>query len=709
LGDFASTLEENETPKDNEIFWQRKDKQVEEENHHSNNKHDSASSASLNGSENGGASFLSGASSMSSSTDKPPLHSKHHKGQHATMRKQMRAEFLHPHKSESHPIKEKASIKRHHSSPRVLMSAAAAAAAAATATPKTPTKQRSHSHIMTPVQRTKSLPRKSSHELVSLANIGESPVKKSSHQTIGARAPSKRNILRNKRMLEQELNNSHVFHYVLHKGSIDEYQQLQQPASGRSLTTCSSSLSQNSASTFHSPTPSVQKLCIKPSPVLSPLSSVKHPFSPLSQGSKKMNLDQFLKMKQQSEELVQIQQQHLKRLEPSPLVHQRKFVPISQHTPQEVEDTWHHSHSLDSFLSNHEPTSPSRKEKAKQQQQQPFPALGQSLFSLEQPQPQSDDKSQITQDDSIIDDEIDMLKLRSPRRMHDSQQTLSTFMSSTDWKDLPSAWQESSNASFNMMGSASFAALHDERQSQSLSLSRDDALMLEDEDEAATLDGEVEVDTLQNSMEDLSLHEDASDSKAKNVKEVEDLLMLDSSGRRSVYSGSISTLTNMPHGMGRLQYPRCGETFLGRFIHGWWSGYGTCIDSRKKEEYTGYFLDYVKHGHGSTHFADGRTFEGTYDNGVMKEGKMTYPDESSYVGAFKRGARHGRGTYSFPNGATYFGDFRDDQFHSGTIVYPNGSRFIGQWKKGVRHGAGKEVSPEGSVIREGHWQDGRKI
>ncbi|KAL3911620.1 MAG: hypothetical protein SGARI_001559 [Bacillariaceae sp.] len=386
------------------------------------------------------------------------------------------------------------------------------------------------------------------------------------------------------------------------------------------------------------------------------------------QSQSKLNLDQFLKMKRQSEKLVEIQKHHPKRLQPSPKVHKRKgSVPLSEHTPQEVEDTWHPSHSLDSFLSNHEPLSPEKKEESKQH---PFPALGQSLFQLDKKrqQQQKQPTAQVLEslDDSIIEEEEDevgmdiLSKLRSPR-LHDSTQTLSTLMSSADWKDMLSPLQNSA-ASMNRIGSESFATLREQEMvSCSLSLSRDDACMNvccdEDDDEAATIE-DPDGESLLNSIEEISLKQDASEGANANVKEVEELFMLDASRRR---------------------------------------------------KYTGYFMDYVKHGHGITQFSDGRVFEGTYSNGIIQEGKMMYPDESFFIGAFEHGVRHGRGTYSFPNGAVYFGEFLGDHFDAGTIVYPNGSRFFGQWKNGLRHGSGKEFSPKGRVIREGQWHEGRKI
>jgi hypothetical protein len=233
-------------------------------------------------------------------------------------------------------------------------------------------------------------------------------------------------------------------------------------------------------------------------------------------------------------------------------------------------------------------------------------------------------------------------------------------------------------------------------ESQPLSLSVEDNMMMLDD-----LEGDNA--SLQNSVEGVN------EPKTPTEKQVKRFIMIDPSGRRSVYSGTISTSSGMPNGEGRLEYPDRGEIFIGRFVHGFWSGYGTCLCTLTKEEYTGFFLDYVKHGHGVTKYVDGRRFEGTYNKGVKVEGKMTYQDGSTYVGKFEGGVRSGRGTYMFPSGSAFFGKFEDDELHKGVLTYPNGGRFVGQWKNGARHGPGKEFRPDGSINRKGHWHEGRFV
>lgn len=56
------------------------------------------------------------------------------------------------------------------------------------------------------------------------------------------------------------------------------------------------------------------------------------------------------------------------------------------------------------------------------------------------------------------------------------------------------------------------------------------------------------------------------------------------------------------------------------------------------------------HGHGIFHWADGRTYEGQYNNDEKHgEGKFTWPNGRVYDGSWNNGKLHGKGLYSDPN------------------------------------------------------------
>jgi hypothetical protein len=667
-------------------------------NPHINN---SISSISLN--SDCGGSFESSESSMSN--DKLPLSKtprRHHAARTVELRKQMRE----LHRVEHLVIPSDTLPKKHSSAPRIFE-----ATAARDTVRHHSMKLASTSHVLaglaaSPIKRTRSLQRKESLEPEAKDSHGQTldsdeaphshpkPLRGSS-----SRGPAIRNILRNRRKLERNLKQSNVLHYVLYNGSPLTNMHPQRQDSAWSMGSCP-----NNFSTVHMPITHVNGIpqCLR---------TASLEYNPSSSSTCKMPLDQFLKMKDESELLAQIQRHHDKELKPSPKVVKRKGLPISRHTPQQVEETWHESHSLDNFLSNHGSLS---NDIGPTNSGGPFtrvrPVLGQSMFRLNQQSEKEQNQGLKQQDDSVIDDEgcIDIRLVTSPRARNDedndeqNHDSLDSFISS-DWKDLPSAWKNDME-DLEEENEANSPVFHESKRSIGLSLLMDDARMFE-EDDLTTGDDIV---SLQNSTTDLSLDRDFSIGVGGATKvQVRDLIMTDNhSGRRSVYSGPISTFTGLPHGTGQLEFPDFDESFTGCFFHGWSTGYGACINRRTKEEHIGYFLDYVKHGHGVTKYSDGRVFDGFYNKGILAEGKLTYLDGSSYIGSFENDARNGRGTYTFPNGVVFFGKFRDDQFLSGVLLYPNGSRFVGHWRNGVRHGPGKELRSDGSLIRDGIWREG---
>lgn len=386
---------------------------------------------------------------------------------------------------------------------------------------------------------------------------------------------SMRNILRNKRRLEQELHRSDIFHFVLHK-AVPSNQEDQ---------TCSNS---NSSTLSLDEKEGSVPLC-------------RHPRRRRSQQQgRRMSLDRFLRMKQQSECLV-----------------------VHNDTHTEESDTWQMAADL-SRSASHPP-----------------------FFSV---------VDQDNEDDDDDDEDASVVSLELLEAIHDQKQ--STL--------IP---QESGTT-----------AMSEELESQSLTLDLDDLQLLDD---------------------------CPNHAGNRNVVHVKEYAVVDPAGNKGIYSGMISNTSGMPCGQGRLEYLETGHIYEGKFVHGYWTGTGRCIFIRLGEDYTGSFLDNIRHGHGVTKYQDGRIFEGTYMNGVKTEGKMTYQDGSTYLGHWSNGARHGRGTYTFANGSVYIGEFENDRMHgSGVLTWSNGKRYVGTWNDGRRHGPGKEFRPNGTISREGIWEEG---
>jgi hypothetical protein len=68
---------------------------------------------------------------------------------------------------------------------------------------------------------------------------------------------------------------------------------------------------------------------------------------------------------------------------------------------------------------------------------------------------------------------------------------------------------------------------------------------------------------------------------------------------------------------------------------------------------------------------------------------------------------NGTGTYRWANGDHYEGQFKDGERHGrGTLYYANGGRYEGQFRDDKRSGLGIEYSSDGSVAKEGYWENG---
>lgn len=231
-----------------------------------------------------------------------------------------------------------------------------------------------------------------------------------------------------------------------------------------------------------------------------------------------------------------------------------------------------------------------------------------------------------------------------------------------------------------------------------------------------------------------------------DTTDTEDLSSLESSSQHSSENNSESNIDNdaIDYQDSQSSLPAITEVP---------SAGGRVRNRKTNEEYTGFFLldgdsgNNRKHGYGRTKYADGRIFEGTYDHGVMVEGRMTYPEEKcpttgnifqpTYVGKFdSHGLKTGKGIYTTST-ATFLGDFQNDQMHgSGILIYTDtddelvteredttasddpqpktnkschGRRLVGHWKEGLRHGYGKELRVDGSVQREGYWRDRKSV
>ena len=81
-------------------------------------------------------------------------------------------------------------------------------------------------------------------------------------------------------------------------------------------------------------------------------------------------------------------------------------------------------------------------------------------------------------------------------------------------------------------------------------------------------------------------------------------------------------------------------------------------------EYSGEYLEGVKHGQAKERKANGEWFSGRFERGkITGFGSLRWPDEHSFTGHWKDGKPHGRGLKEYPDGSIY-----DEEWEEGVVV-----------------------------------------
>lgn len=105
--------------------------------------------------------------------------------------------------------------------------------------------------------------------------------------------------------------------------------------------------------------------------------------------------------------------------------------------------------------------------------------------------------------------------------------------------------------------------------------------------------------------------------------------------------------------------------------------------------------------------------EGTFAEGRLRSGKITYPDGRVREGNFVGGLQAGKGTLSWSDGRRYEGMFVDGRsMGPGVYVAADGTRDTGMFKPGVKlHGIGaREIPGRGALVGEfDHGKPSRKM
>lgn len=148
----------------------------------------------------------------------------------------------------------------------------------------------------------------------------------------------------------------------------------------------------------------------------------------------------------------------------------------------------------------------------------------------------------------------------------------------------------------------------------------------------------------------------------------------------------------LPHGRGILYYSsQYGiKSYDGTWINGVMDGEGTLI-LNTGDKYVGKFKDGQANGYGILYYANGKLYEGDWQNNELHgKGKLTYAanDELGrkyYEGEFFSDAIQGTGKMVWNDGDWYYGQWVDGHVDGkGEYHYADGRKFVGTHKKGER-------------------------
>ncbi|XP_002736816.1 MORN repeat-containing protein 3-like [Saccoglossus kowalevskii] len=168
-------------------------------------------------------------------------------------------------------------------------------------------------------------------------------------------------------------------------------------------------------------------------------------------------------------------------------------------------------------------------------------------------------------------------------------------------------------------------------------------------------------------------------------------------------------LDNMKHGKGTNRWKKSGAIYDGDWKTGKRNGFGTlsipAVEGGFKKQYSGGWKNDKRHGYGTHFYNDTEYFEGEfYADKRSGWGRMYYADDSIYEGEWYDDKRNGQGMLRLANENRYEGSWKDDKKNgAGKFYYlDKGQMFEGVWvedtpKCGTMMDFGREGAPEPTV------------
>jgi len=124
------------------------------------------------------------------------------------------------------------------------------------------------------------------------------------------------------------------------------------------------------------------------------------------------------------------------------------------------------------------------------------------------------------------------------------------------------------------------------------------------------------------------------------------------------YEGALKDLR--PHGEGKMILTN-GSIYVGFFENGWWHGRGK-LSTEKKGIIEGNWQNGELRGNITVFYPNGRCVQGNFEQGISKEGTITYEEDSiyeRYQGSLRYSKPDGQGEMVFSDGTVFKGFFKE--------------------------------------------------
>jgi hypothetical protein len=224
-------------------------------------------------------------------------------------------------------------------------------------------------------------------------------------------------------------------------------------------------------------------------------------------------------------------------------------------------------------------------------------------------------------------------------------------------------------------------------------------------------------------QEEQTSYDDDDDDNEKSKKSTSQALstifqtpteIVDGEGVQGLYKGIVEEA--LPSGVGTITYefnhhPTGVVQYEGFFDRGIRQGYGRA-DFGNGDHYSGNWSNGIFEGNGEYTFADGRIYKGTWLDGLPHdtEAKFVWPNSDLFEGVYENGHRKD-GRIVFADGAYYQGEFYSPDGNYGgegrlvTLLVS----YEGGFRDGAFHGRGCLKKNNGFVIFDGEWVDGKAV